>query len=239
MNYHVFILCTLALTLGCFLQSLIGFGMGVIAAPVILLLSPRLMPSIIIIMGTILSIIVLIQYRKHLDAKKLMTAFLGRIPGTFLAAYIMLIVSESEMFLILGVTILITVLLSFKNIILTDNRTNLFIGGLFSGIMGTATGIGGPPIAILFQNENPNKLRANLSAFFIVTNIISLGVLHYSGLFSFNDFKASLIYLPIPIIGIMVAYFIRNKINQKIIRLLILLICSISAIASLYQGFSI
>ncbi len=239
MDLHIFIACTLALMFGCFIQSLIGFGMGVIAAPIILWLEPNLMPSIIVVLGTLLSVIILLQYRNHLEIKALFFAFLGRLPGTFLAAYILMMLSESEMFLILGVTILITVFLSLAKINLKPTPKSLFFGGLFSGIMGTATGIGGPPIAILFQNEEPNKLRANLAAFFVITNIISLIALHCSGHFSLADFKQSLIYLPLPLFGIIIAYFIQNKVKGESIRYLVLILCSFSAITSLMQGLHI
>lgn len=236
MDLHIFIGCTLALMLGCFVQSLIGFGMGVVAAPIILWLAPNLMPSIIVVMGTLLSGVVLIQYRHYLNLRTLLFAFLGRLPGTFLAAYVLMWISEQGMFLILGTTILITVFLSLYKIKLMPTSHTLFWGGLFSGLMGTATGIGGPPIAILFQNEDPNKLRANLAAYFVITNLISLVALHYSGHFSMKDFHQSLIYLPLPLLGVGIAFFIRDKIQGDKIRYLILGLCSVSAVASLLQG---
>ncbi len=107
-------------------QSLIGFGMGVVAAPIILWLSPNLMPSIIVVLGTLLSCLILFQYRQHLEIKSLFFAFLGRLPGTFLAADVLMLLTESEMFLILGVTILITAFLNLYKVKLMPTPKSLF-----------------------------------------------------------------------------------------------------------------
>ena len=40
--------------------------------------------------------------------------------------------------------------------------------GALSGFMGTIVSIGGPPIALLYQNESGPSLRGTLSAFFVV-----------------------------------------------------------------------
>lgn len=237
MDLAIFIGCTLALTFGCFIQSLVGFGMGVIAAPIILWLCPQLMPSIIVMVGTILSLIVVIQYRKYLCLHELLFAYIGRLPGTFLASYALILLTQGDLFLILGVFILLAVFLSVYKFKVKATPTSLFIGGMISGLMGTTTGIGGPPIALLFQNEEPNKLRANLSAFFVITGLISLVALHFAGHFSISDFTRAIWLVPIPLIGIYISYLIRDKVNKKVVKSLILTLCSVSAIVSLIQGF--
>ena len=43
------------------------------------------------------------------------------------------------------------------------NFVSVSIAGLFSGIMGTLAGLGGPPMAILYQNEKGSVIRGTLS----------------------------------------------------------------------------
>lgn len=236
MDPLIFIGCLLGLMLGCFVRSLIGFGMGVISAPIVLWLDPKLMPCLIVLTGTVASTAVMLQYWRSLRLKDLGFAFLGRLPGTFLAAYVLMVVSESNLFVILGVAILITVFLSIYKIRLMPTPITLFFGGLASGVMGTATGIGGPPLAILFQNEEPDRLRANLAAYFVITNIISLIALHYSGRFTMNEFMQCIWLVPLPVASTYVAYRLRHKVKGEWIRYAILMMCSISAVISLAQG---
>ncbi|WP_052957373.1 hypothetical protein [Photobacterium kishitanii] len=63
MDPLIFFACLLVFICGCFIQSALGFGMGVLAGPFILLLEPRLMPSAVVFIGMFMSAIVWYQYR--------------------------------------------------------------------------------------------------------------------------------------------------------------------------------
>ena len=53
------------------------------------------------------------------------------------------------------------------------NRRTLVGAGIASGIMGTATAIGGPPMAVVYQHEGGPRARGTLAAFFTVGAVIS------------------------------------------------------------------
>ncbi|MEC6831701.1 sulfite exporter TauE/SafE family protein [Photobacterium toruni] len=237
MDPTIFIICLVVFIGGCFIQSTIGFGMGVLVGPFILLLEPRLMPCAIIFIGMFMSAIVWYQYRHALSLRFLIFAFLGRLPGTLVAAYVLMVISSNQLEILLGVTVLAAVILSLTKLRLAPTSLNLFIGGFISGVTGTATGIGGPPIALLMQNEEPESIRANLAAFFCLTNIISLIALHYSGRFTMADFNTIIWLLPAPIIASVVAYRVRNKVKKQVMQYGVLGLCSLSAIVALSQGF--
>lgn len=237
MDPLVFFICLLVFICGCFVQSTIGFGMGVVASPFILLLEPRLMPSAIVVIGMFISAIVWYQYRHALSPRFLLFAFLGRLPGTLVAAYVLMVISTDQLEIMLGITVLGAVVLSLAKLRLAPTSLNLFIGGFISGVTGTATGIGGPPVALLMQEEEPESIRANLAAFFCLTNIVSLVALHYSGRFSMNDFMAIVWLLPAPIIASIIAYRVRHKIKKQVMQYGVLVLCSLSGIVALSQGF--
>lgn len=239
MDPLIFFACLLVFICGCLIQSILGFGMGVIAGPFILLLEPRLMPSAIVFIGMFMSAIVWYQYRHALSLRLLTFAFLGRLPGTLVAAYVLMVISTDQLEIMLGVTVLAAVILSLAKLRLAPTSLNLLIGGFISGVTGTATGIGGPPIALLMQNEEPESIRANLAAFFCLTGIISLIALHYSGRFTIADFSSIAWLLPAPIIASVIAYRIRNKIRKKVTQYGVLVLCSLSAVVSLSQGFHV
>ncbi|OSP39984.1 hypothetical protein B7767_28705 [Streptomyces sp. 13-12-16] len=46
-------------------------------------------------------------------------------------------------------------------------RSSVFLAGTASGLMGTATSIGGPPMAMVWQRLSGPRLRATMSAFFL------------------------------------------------------------------------
>lgn len=239
MDFNLFSLCLVIFICGCFIQSVIGFGMGVVVSPFILLIQPSLMPSAILLIGMFTSAIVWYQYRSAFSPHILIFACLGRMPGTLIAAYVLMVISANQLEIVLGFTVLLAVILSIVKLRLVPTSLNLVIAGFISGVVGTATGIGGPPLAILIQDEEPESIRANLAAFFCLTGAVSLIALHYSGRFTMADFTLCLWLLPAPIIASFMAYKLRNKINKQVVHYGVLIICSLSAIVALSQGFNL
>ena len=55
------------------------------------------------------------------------------------------------------------------------------LAGATSGVLGTATSIGGPPMALVWQNSSGPKLRGTMSGFFLVGSVLSIAVLAITG----------------------------------------------------------
>lgn len=53
--------------------------------------------------------------------------------------------------------------------------------GFCSGLMGTATSVGGPPMALVYQRCNRINARDELAAFFLLTTPVSVLFLLYQG----------------------------------------------------------
>lgn len=66
----------------------------------------------------------------------------------------------------------------------TDNPAR---AGVLSGIMGTAAGIGGPPLAMLYAGRGGAQLRANLAALFLLGKALSLTALAAAGRVAIAD----------------------------------------------------
>ena len=50
----------------------------------------------------------------------------------------------------------------------------MVLAGAASGVMGTATAIGGPPMALVWQRNSGARLRGTMSGFFLVGSAMSL-----------------------------------------------------------------
>src|SRR5690606_39990084 len=57
------------------------------------------------------------------------------------------------------------------------HRSTQLAAGMVSGTTGTAAGIGGPPIALLYQHRAGPVVRSTLSATFLVGTVLSFTVL--------------------------------------------------------------
>ena len=95
MNDEVFtfVLVGLSVFVGAIAQGAIGFGMGLVAAPVITMLNPSVMPGAIQVVNFTLPLFTLAVEWRRVDWRGLGFAVLGRIPGSFLGGLVVVYVS--------------------------------------------------------------------------------------------------------------------------------------------------
>ena len=55
------------------------------------------------------------------------------------------------------------------------------LAGATSGVLGTATAIGGPPMALVWQRKSGARLRGTMSGFFLVGSVMSIAALAATG----------------------------------------------------------
>jgi len=224
------LLASIIIFMGALTQSLIGFGLAVVAAPLLYIVEPDLVPGPIIIMGFTISLLTLFRERRALKFNGLQYALLGRIPGGVIGTALLLFAPKSILGLAIAIIVAIAVLLNFLNVNLPVNRKTLFGAGVLSGIFGNISAIGGPPLAILLSGQDPNQFRAALSVFFVFGSMISLAILDAAGLLGAKHLWLSLYLIPSAILGYLVAGRLVGKIDKDRTRTITLLLCSASAV---------
>jgi len=68
---------------------------------------------------------------------------------------------------------------------------NLSIASVASGLMGTLSSIGGPPVALVFQGTEPARFRATLGVHLIVGASLSLLAVWWVGRFGATELTLS------------------------------------------------
>lgn len=225
------IIAAIIMFIGSLTQGLIGFGLAVVASPLLYLVDPALVPGPVIIVGFSISLLTLIRERGHLDFNGLQYALLGRIPGGFLGSSLLLFAPQAILGLAISAIVSLAVILNLRKFSVEVNRRNLFIAGVFSGIFGNIAAIGGPPLALLLaNNKEAGQFRAALSAFFIFSSMIAMLILIVMGLFGFNDLYLGLLMLPSVLLSHKVAGRLVHKIDKQKTRVMTLILCSLSAL---------
>jgi len=217
---------------GSFVQSSIGFGLAVIAAPILFFIDPLYVPAPITVSAFTLSLANAYKHRHSISFKGLQFAILGRIPGTVIGGLLLLWIDQAQLALWLGISVLLAVGLSLKNIALRPTNGAMFSAGFLSGFMGTSSSIGGPPMALVLQHQEGNFIRANLSAFFIVSCLLSLAMLSAVGQFGLEQMKASLPLMPATLVGYWLAMKTLHKISHQTLRRSSLFMCAIAGSAA-------
>ncbi|MGL4937308.1 sulfite exporter TauE/SafE family protein, partial [Shewanella sp.] len=221
-------LASLIVFFGALTQSLIGFGLAVVASPLLYIVDPQLVPAPIIAMGFSIALLTLLRERGHLEFNGLQYALLGRVPGGFIGASLLLFAPQPILGLSIAAIVTVAVILSLYKFSLPVNKKTLFGAGVVSGIFGNIAAIGGPPMAILLSGKDASQFRAALSAFFIFSSMIALTILAITGLLELKHLWLSLMLLPSVILGYLVAGRLVGRVDKDKTKMATLVLCSIS-----------
>jgi len=218
---------------GSMVQGSLGFGLAVVASPLFMLIDPRLVPVTLLVNALAISIVNAWNLRREIILKELLAAFIGRVPGTILAAYLLSRVSSQTLGMLVGCSVLIAVFINSSRLEIRVNRLTSLIAGFFSGLMGTSSGIGGPPMAILYQKEEPRKARANLAFYFVISCIFSLAAIHQAKGLDSDILLVSLSMIPAALVGTWLARYPLRFMTVKTFRFGIMVLCSVAALGVL------
>lgn len=189
---------------GALVQGAVGFGLVLIAAPLVTLIDPRFVPGPMLVAALMLTLVMSYRDRGGIDVSGVGWAFVGRVPGSVLGALLLATMSESQLELAVAVTVFVGVAMAGSGLRVPITRPTLLGAGFLSGVMGTTTAIGGPPIAIVYQHATGPNLRGTLSGFFVVGSILSMATLALVGRFGLAQIRDGVLLLP----GLLVGYLL-------------------------------
>ncbi|MFM8267094.1 MAG: sulfite exporter TauE/SafE family protein [Ilumatobacteraceae bacterium] len=190
-----------AVAVGACAQGSLGFGLGMVAAPVLALTDPDFIPGPLLIVAMLLTLMVAFGERGGIDWKGLRWAIVGRVPGSVLGTAAVVVLPERGLIVLFAVLVLIGVGLSAAGWRVDPNRVSLFSAGAASGFMGSITSIGGPPMALLYQHRRGPELRATLAGFFVFGSTLSISLLLLAGEMGTADIGRAGILAPAMLLG--------------------------------------
>ena len=150
---------------GSVLQGSIGFGLSVVAAPVLLLLNPVFVPGPMMLAAIFLVILIAVRHRRDVIARDIALATVGRVIGTLPAAYAISRMPRSFYELLFAVLVLIAVTISILGWHVRPTPRHVVLAAILSGFVGTMSSIGGPAMAIVYQNETGPRFAHTLHDF--------------------------------------------------------------------------
>jgi uncharacterized membrane protein YfcA len=195
------VVVTFVVAAGACVQGTVGFGLGLVGAPLLAMIDKDFVPGPLLFVGVPLTILVALRERASLDFHGIRWALAGRVPGTIAGSIAVAALSERMLTLVLGASVLLAVVLSTTRWHPRPSTATLLTAGAASGIMGTATSIGGPPIALVYQRHSGPQLRSTMAAYFVVGAALSLATLAVAGEFRGQQLRLGLVLLPGVLIG--------------------------------------
>ncbi len=223
--------------LGSLVQALLGIGFALFAAPLLYLLDPGYVPGPVLLLGFALAGGMSLGRGRHLAWRRPLPAIVARLPGAWCGAMLLGLLPIAWLGLLLGTCVLLATVSSYRWLELPCNRRNLTIAGFCSGLLGTATSVGGPPMALVYQSRNPLEARDELAAFFLLTTPLSLLVLLFREQLMLDHLLVSLKLLPGVLVGYGLSKPLQGRFKQTNPRRLLLLISLLAALGLLGISF--
>lgn len=224
-------------TLAACLQGSIGFGMALVAAPILVLVDPTLVPGPLIASALVLVTLVAIRDRAHADLRTVRFSMLGQAVGAYAGASVLARLDPRGFGILFGALVLLAVAISALGFHLRVTKTSALSAGLLGGFMGATSSIGGPPMALVYQHEGSARFRGTLSAYFIVSCVVSLTALAWVGRFGWHEVQQAMVLVPGQVAGFLLSYPMTRLLRETSVRPFVLGLSALAATGVLARAF--
>ncbi len=228
-------LAGIAVLVGAVVQGAIGMGIGLVAAPIVTLLDPSLMPGSLLVCGLLLPAMSLATEHRHVDPR-VGWVFAGRIAGTLPGIAIVAALPRDELAIVVGVMTLLAVALTVHAYAVPVTRSTLTGAGFLSAIGATTAAIGGPPMALVYQHADPKTVRSTMALVFVLGSALSLGGLALAGQMTMTELYTGLAFFPFFGVGFLLSLPLRSRLHGAWFRLCVLSVVVASAMAVLLRA---
>ncbi len=191
----------LVVALSALVQGAVGYGMALVAAPLLALVDPSLVPVPLILLTSGHAVLAVVRDGRHADWSGIGWAMLGRLPGTGLGVLAVVALSQRFFSLLVGLSVLACVVLSLLTWRPRPRPISLVLAGLASGAGGTAASIGGPPIALLYQDAAGPRVRGTIGGYFVLGSVTSIIALAAAGQVTGESMASAVLLTPFLLVG--------------------------------------
>lgn len=230
------LLIAAAVALAAFVQGASGLGFALIIGPVVGILRPDLVPVTVLVLMVPLNFYIAWRERDHVDRHGAGWVSAGRIAGTGGGLAVLLAVPASHLDVLIGASTMIAALASLASPAFTPNRRALIAAGAITGITETATGVGGPPLALVYQHRAAPVLRSTIAVCFLIGELVSLALLLALGRSGPDQIVIALLLLPALALGALASRLVHRRLNQRWMRILVLAFAFVSGLALLLKA---
>lgn len=230
LSYQLLLIAGLITFTAAFVQGVTGFGFALIVAPAIGLIDARLLPVLPLILMIPLNLFVVGREWRAVDVSGASVIMVGRLAGTAGGVWLLSAISTPSLGLLVGISTVLAASASLLVPSFEPSMRTLLTAGTITGITETATGIGGPPMALVYQHKSAEVLRSTIATCFLLGELVSLAVLFALGRIEEQQIKASLFLLPALIAGMLLSSALHKKVQGPMVRALVLAFAIVSGI---------
>jgi uncharacterized protein len=225
------ILAAVVVAFAALIQASVGFGYALLSAPLLALVAPEMVPGPVMVSSMIISFASGWRERGSIDRRGVTLALAGRVPGVVLGAVALAWLPAETMSIVFGAVVLFGVALSVSGLRVALTTGTLLGTGFLSGLMGTMTSIGGPPVALVYQHAEGPMLRSTLNTYFALGSAMSIPALALAGHFGREQLVDGMLLLPPTLVGFALSGWTRSWLDAGRTRAAVLAVATASALA--------
>lgn len=235
----------IALSLIIFFASIVrgftGFGLALVAVPMIQFLMPVSDTAVFIaIINAIFSLLYFKRSREAIKGQPLGRMAIWTGIGVAAGTLILKFINPAYIQLIWGVLIILIVaalVRGFEFRIRSDINA-MTLSGLLGGVLAGATGITGPPVAIILSSMKTPKEKFNaiISVFIFFAVTYALVFYLISGLVRAETFLLALCSVPALLAGLHMGDILVSRISQKTFTRLVYIVLILMGSITLFKG---
>lgn len=218
-----------------FIQGLTSFGFALISMPILAAIMPlRQAVPIVVILSLCTNVAVLVSCFRFVDLKKIWLLILSSLLAAPVGTHLLLFLDGNVLKVITGGLIIIVggILLSGKSFPIRHDKLAFVPVGALSGLLNGSISMSGPPVALFLSNQGVDKetFRANITAYGICLNVVTLISYLYSGLLSKQLLTYTSWFVPSMFLGVWLGIRALRKLDEKWFKKMALWIIILSGI---------
>ena len=230
------VLMLVAVAVGAVIQGSIGFGYALVAVPALVLLHPEAVPVTTLILALPMTLIMTAREWRSIDTAGFFLITGGRVVGTAVGVALLVVVPARFLSVLVGLLIVAAALMSlFRPNFEVSDGTRL-VGGVASGVMSTAASLGGPPLALIYQDRSGAELRSTLSISFVLGILMSLAGLALVGKVEGHHFVLALELLPGMLLGLWASRWVVKRLDERWLRPAVLVFATVAGLVVVFFG---
>lgn len=204
-------------------SGLTGFGLALIAVPLLLLVYE---PATVVMLVSVLSIFInfAVVWDSWNDADRRLV--LSLVPpasvGVFVGAEVLYYADPLYIRLGVGVVVVFSALLLLREVRIpgAGGWIGTVVAGSMSGLLSTSTGLAGPPVVLLFAARRLPKhaFRSSSALYFLAMSFVGLAALANRGLLDTSQIPLALALVPAAFLGKVLGTALLEQVSDKAFR---------------------
>lgn len=215
-----------------------GIAFGVVAGPLLALIDVKFVPVPVLMLTFLTATSASWGEREGIVWPEVRSAISGRVAGSIVGAFILTMITDEKTFmLVFGLIIAFVVLISLSGFRIPFNLVSVGLAGLVSGFTASITSVGGPPMAVVYQNRSSREARPTLQTYFSFGAFATIMVLTVGGQVKLDDFLLAFLLLPALLGGFVVGPRLKPFFDRSF-RTFMLLVAAAAAAMLIYRGLA-